>query len=287
LVFTDDRIACYLNIHFINLRINLAKKQNKSLADTYHIARYPTVVLFDTNGSEIDRISGFSMPKAAYLQKIKQYQRREKTFSSIRQAYQEDTTNIHLAFRLAKKYVARHQPVRAKALFNKILALDLQDTSSYQPDCLYPQAMDSARQAAHYELLKRIVPHLQIRSHQYRGYLTLINHYRQVKDIPRTLRYLEAALEQLADNEILLYYYGSYVQKNKLRSYYKPAISCMRSALKMSPQKAQNWRLLARLYYQNGQLSAAIKAMQQAVELRPESTHYQQLLKTFKAEQTS
>ncbi len=268
----------------MNLRINLVKEQNESLADTYHISRYPTVVLFDTCGAEIDRISGFTLSKATYFQKIKQYQHHEKTYQSIRRAYRHDSTNIHLAFQLAKKYVARYQSAWAESLFNKILALDRQDTSGYHADCLYSLAMDSTRNHNDLSLLKRIVPDLQIRSQQYRGYLTLINHYRKLKDNAHTLAYLEAALQKLPDNEIILYYYGSYIQENSIREHYGRGISRMRSALKLNDQKAQNWRVLARLYYQSGQLPAAIDAMQHAVALRPKSSHYRQALKAFKAE---
>jgi len=59
-VFTDSVFQEYLKANFYSLRINAELIENKILVDKYSIRAYPTIIIADRNGNEIDRIVGYN-----------------------------------------------------------------------------------------------------------------------------------------------------------------------------------------------------------------------------------
>lgn len=57
-VFTNAKLAVYLNEGFINLKIDAEKGEGKLLAKQFVISAYPTLVFINKKGEEADRHEG-------------------------------------------------------------------------------------------------------------------------------------------------------------------------------------------------------------------------------------
>ena len=62
-VFSDARLAEYVNRHFISLKVDAEKGEGKILAQKFGFSTYPTLVFLDAGGNEKSRMVGFSAPK--------------------------------------------------------------------------------------------------------------------------------------------------------------------------------------------------------------------------------
>ena len=58
---------------FVRIRIN--GEENSELMRRYRVRAYPTIVVLDSNGSELDRINGY-MPAQAFARKLRDIRRR-------------------------------------------------------------------------------------------------------------------------------------------------------------------------------------------------------------------
>ncbi len=48
--------------HFVSIKINAEKDEGKALAEKYGVSGFPTLLLVDPKGEEVDRIVGFRPP---------------------------------------------------------------------------------------------------------------------------------------------------------------------------------------------------------------------------------
>ena len=58
-IFTDSTFKQYLSKSFYSSRINAELVQNRKITKKYSISAYPTIILANSNGEEIDRIVGY------------------------------------------------------------------------------------------------------------------------------------------------------------------------------------------------------------------------------------
>lgn len=58
-IFTDSTFKQYLSRNFYSSRINAELVQNKKITKKYSIYAYPTIIIANSNGEEIDRIVGY------------------------------------------------------------------------------------------------------------------------------------------------------------------------------------------------------------------------------------
>ncbi len=65
-IFPDSIFKEYLKAEFYSLKLNAELPENKTIANKYKITGYPTIILANPNGTEIDRIIGFKSEKPEY-----------------------------------------------------------------------------------------------------------------------------------------------------------------------------------------------------------------------------
>lgn len=91
--FTDQEVGAYFNKHFICLKVDVDKE--KELARRYDIDAMPTLVFFDANGKEVERLMGF-MPAERLLKKAKEATGELPVFDVLWEKYEKDKNNVKL-----------------------------------------------------------------------------------------------------------------------------------------------------------------------------------------------
>lgn len=117
LVFTDAKAIAYFTDDMVLTQINA--EVDTALASKYHISGYPTLVLVNATGDEIDRIVGY-MPTDDFLQTLKDYQNGIGTLEDLlnRAKTEQDRD---LFFEIADKYKYRGGPEEAAVWFTRVI----------------------------------------------------------------------------------------------------------------------------------------------------------------------
>lgn len=93
------------------------------LARKFGIAGYPTTILLDLNGQEIDRFSGY-LPAPDFIKQINDYQAGIGTLMSYEKRLLNEPENIEVLMKLGEKYEERSRFTDAIAKFLSVASLD-------------------------------------------------------------------------------------------------------------------------------------------------------------------
>jgi len=113
----------YINEHYISTRINGGKDPGKEYKKKFNIRGYPTVLLLNPDGTEIDRIFGWDGKKQKYFQTLVDYTNGKNTIRDILSQLEKKPDDIDLNYRMAKKRAGRDELNLAKPYFETILNL--------------------------------------------------------------------------------------------------------------------------------------------------------------------
>ena len=79
----------FFNANFINLAFDMEKGEGKEIASTYTIIVYPTFLILDTDGNEINRVIGGGNP-ASFIRSVREAMNPANAPSTKKVAYEQD-----------------------------------------------------------------------------------------------------------------------------------------------------------------------------------------------------
>lgn len=116
-VYTDPRAIDYFSNKMVLYKTNA--EVDTSLAHQFHISGYPTLVMTDSKGNEIDRIVGY-LPTDAFLKQLDDYQHGIGTLADLLK--QADTSKSReLYYTIGDKYKYRGGQDEAMTWFDKVI----------------------------------------------------------------------------------------------------------------------------------------------------------------------
>jgi outer membrane protein assembly factor BamD (BamD/ComL family) len=149
--FTDPNvIALSKNMVFVRVEA----KKDTLIREKYKIAGFPTVILMNSAGDEIDRIYGYA-PAEEFVATIQDYLQGKNTLEDLSKRFEADPKDADLAFKLAEKYEGRQMYDEAGADYQKVLQLDPDNEKGHSDQALmslawlemrkkdYPKAIDT------------------------------------------------------------------------------------------------------------------------------------------------
>ncbi len=111
---------------FVNIRVDGGTMPGSDVAKQFGINGFPTLVVVDGEGQEIDRIVGYRPPDG-FTKEIERILSGEDTLPSLRKAADADPENLKAAFSLTKKLLSSNAPdgvARLEALGEKAKGKD-------------------------------------------------------------------------------------------------------------------------------------------------------------------
>lgn len=117
-VFTDSAVIDYFVNNVVLVKINA--ELDSATTKAYNVSGYPTLVLVDKDGNEIDRIVGY-LPADEFVQKVDDYQNGVGTLEDLL-GQAEGASDRELFLEIADKYKYRGAPDDAKIWFEKVIA---------------------------------------------------------------------------------------------------------------------------------------------------------------------
>ncbi|MBD3170001.1 MAG: hypothetical protein GF307_11000 [candidate division Zixibacteria bacterium] len=131
--FTDHDVI-QLNREITFVKIN--GTEDTILTKAYGIAVYPTVVLLNKNGEEIDRILGFE-PPVEFLNTIELYRQGKETLRDYLARFEASPDSVELIFTIAEKYEGRSELEEARNYYLMLLEKDKANESGYADESLH------------------------------------------------------------------------------------------------------------------------------------------------------
>jgi len=120
-------------------------KEDTITRERYQIAGFPTVILLNSSGEEIDRIYGY-LPPEKFITTIQDYLQGKNTLDDLKTRFEADPKDAELAFQLAEKYEGRRMYEEARTYYNKVVDLDPEDEKGNSDDAAFSLAWLGVRE---------------------------------------------------------------------------------------------------------------------------------------------
>ena len=129
-MLTDSAVIGFFTDEVVLARID--GKKDSALSKKYHVSAYPTLVMVDREGREIDRLVGY-MPPDAFLGRLRNYRRGIGTLSDLLRRAEAGNTDRRLFFEIADKYKYRGGDSEAVKWYQKVIdAGDPKDSLTWE-----------------------------------------------------------------------------------------------------------------------------------------------------------
>ena len=102
--YTDKRIIDFAKNNLISIKIDSEKGTGPEQKTKYRVRGYPTILVLDSLGNEIDRIVGYRPPEE-FLKELIRIKNGENTLSYLQEKFINDSGDISLQLNIAEKYI--------------------------------------------------------------------------------------------------------------------------------------------------------------------------------------
>ncbi len=158
--YTDADVAAFVNANVVPIKIDAEKGEGIDIAKRYGVNGYPTILLINSDGAEIDRVLGYVPPKP-FLSTLQSYLKGENTIGALTSRLKDAPDDVNLQFAIAQKYSERNDLETASEHFRKILELDQTNAFGHNEEAQFAVAtasLHSAKSPAQMELFLNAYP---------------------------------------------------------------------------------------------------------------------------------
>jgi tetratricopeptide (TPR) repeat protein len=92
--------------------------------DRFRVRATPTILFFDTDGSELDWIVGYGPPPDGFQKQLEKVLAGTDTYKSLAAKVAADPKNVGLVYKLAQKWDDRYDQAKAAEMYKQVVALD-------------------------------------------------------------------------------------------------------------------------------------------------------------------
>jgi tetratricopeptide (TPR) repeat protein len=224
-VFQDKEVGEFVNGRFVSLKVNALKGEGKKLREKFKVLGFPTVLLLDSQGEEVDRLCGFDGKKNEYFKVLTDYAEGRNTLVKMLAEVKAEPENIDIIFNLGKKYVSRWERKNGVPYFEKVLQLDPEDEKGYKAESTCQIAVNEARVNNNIEPLLTFMANNPDERFYNLGYSTILRCYKRAKDEEKVIGTYEEALKKMPSDAGWMNDYAKYIFANKIENMYDRAIA--------------------------------------------------------------
>lgn len=283
-VFPDPEVAKEA-ASFIAVRVDADGAWGKALSKRYHVVGLPTVLFLNSRGEEIDRVFGFQAAPE-FLRSMRDFRSGRNTIEAARKLLATKPDDLALRFEVGRRLAIRGEVEDARKLLGRVSTADPENKAGYASKALYTlgkylylRGQKSYRTAlvTLQGLQKRFPDSDQAKAANY----PIARAYHGLGQDDQALASLQALIDAAPQevgnhNTFAWFCFKEGVDR-------KRGIQVARQGLAIDPKAAGLWDTLAELYGAEGDISAAIKAIEEAITLKPEDAYFKQQLEKFRA----
>jgi len=102
--FSNKKIIDFANDNLISFKIDAEKGSGPKHKEKYRVRGYPTIIILDNSGNELDRIVGY-LPPENFLKELNRIKNGTNTLTDLQLKYSKNSDDITIQKDLAKKYI--------------------------------------------------------------------------------------------------------------------------------------------------------------------------------------
>lgn len=118
-VFPTDSAGQFMNPRFVNLKIDMEKGEGPQLAKQWQVNAFPTFIVFDSNGTELNRFLGGSTT-TVFLEKVGR-SLTDKTFADLEKRYTDGERSREFLLDYVAALGKAQKSVQANAIAEQLL----------------------------------------------------------------------------------------------------------------------------------------------------------------------
>lgn len=282
MVFTDTECVKYFEENFIFYKLINGEGELDELRKKWKIPGFPTIMMFDANGEEIDRMIGFDDNKDNFMNTIKNWAAGKLTLKSLLVQYEKNPKDIYLIHQLASKYIRRHETDKAMEYYNIILEKDPKDEAGFHEESYFYKSKQTLWNDKNSKPLEKILSKTSNKKFIVEGYNNLLNFHYGNKDPEEKFSLFNDAIKKMPENTDFMNQYAWYIFTKKVESKYDEAIKITQDAIAIDSKDDNLFDTLAHLYFVSGNKEKAINTIEKAIVMNPESKYYKEELAKFK-----
>tara|TARA_B100000941_G_scaffold101202_1_gene70869 strand:+ start:54477 stop:55340 length:864 start_codon:yes stop_codon:yes gene_type:complete len=271
--FKDKEIINLTKKNFINLKINAETEYGMPLFNRFNGTGYPLILFLDSNGNELDRISGF-LPDYEFIIKLQNILNGENTFTYYLDEYNKNNHSSEILFALANKYKEKNKIDKAISLYKQLLnsanvSKSDYDNSKYSLAILSIQKNNTA-------LILEYLNENPFSNNIEIAVFELINYY---KSQQMNFEEIELYNQYLSKLDTSYNFLNSFAWRmSELNIDLEVALLKINEALELIKKNNEQYPNLldtkAEVLWKSGKVDEAIKCIQQAIDLKPENKYY-------------
>jgi len=278
--YKDAKVASFLN-SIVPVKYDAEKDEGEVLAKKFKVRAYPTLVLLDPSGNEVDRFVGYLDPED-FLQTIEGYEKGIGTVGFYEEELKKNPNDVETMYELGMKHADAVRSEDAKILLEKVIELD----------------PDTDKKA---EIWSRLgyVMYSDDRYEEAVGYYTmLIKQFPDTKDQDEALQMLAYVYYKMNREKDSLASYMKYLKLHpddpgamngfawfcaKRKFGFEEALPVALKAADLSDRDSGILDTLAELYYAMEDYGNAIKIGEEALSKEPDDQYLKDQLVKFRA----
>lgn len=139
---------------YVMVKFNIDKPEGRSLVNRYRVERFPTTLMLDWQGREVERVIGFYPPRffrTPVEDALEPSQ--QNIYENLRARWSREPGNLPLALRLADRALLRRSLQESERLYRQILQIDRKDTKRLGSQALFGLARLQTRESQYLQAL--------------------------------------------------------------------------------------------------------------------------------------
>jgi tetratricopeptide (TPR) repeat protein len=276
-IFNNSKTRAYLDSTFMVVQVSPTDSIFKLLWDYFNLDSQCTIIYFNRNGDEIDRTVGYNSDRYSYIELLNDLSANKYLYADVISAYNKDTLSVPNSCQLARKFFFRYQYKDAIRQYKRVLALDPRNKSGYNSECRYKIAeceyflennLDKMAEFVKTEVKTKFVP---------KAYEYLINDLINKEDSLNCITLCKEAIEKYPESWEILNKYAWAICSFKIIPDYQKALEMSQKSIELNPFRPGSYSTKAWIYYEMGNKDKAIELQNQAIEIYPLPSYYQDL----------
>lgn len=271
-VYARDDVARAIDGAWLPLKRDGERGEGEALAANYHVVGYPTLLLLDANGKEIDRLMGYLQPKELMAQ-LDQLRKGHGTLADLEKRLAATPKDEALRLEVGTRHAMRGDARAVEELNGVGTAAALLTLGKYyylrgQKD--YVKAEATLR-----ELTRKFPSSEEAGQVAYNLALALQGQKRIKEMRPMLDAWLAAAPKDVSR-------YNSYAWLCFKQDWERTrGIEVAKLGLEVEPKEHGLWDTLGELYFVTGKAEEARKAEERALAIKPNDAYYTAQLRRF------
>jgi tetratricopeptide (TPR) repeat protein len=252
LVWQQSDVGLFTKEKFVNVRIDTSDENYDWWREKFQTPGTPTVLFLDAEGNEIDRFVGFEGNKDETFQMVKDFAAGINTLPALTAELDANPDDVDLNFKMAEKFQVRYEIPKAQPFYEKVLALDPDDTKGHKEEATFQIALHTAGTNQDPEPLKAfIAAYPGNKDHLLSAYTTLAGTYQRIKDIDKAVATFEEAMMALPDNARLHFSYASAIFNGRIEDKYELGLKLNAKTKELDPEMERSTVYNLMSYYRN------------------------------------